>query len=61
MTWAMACWIILSSTVGIPNGRLLPSGFSISTLRTGEGAYVPSKRLKRILSADNIRRAWKLK
>ena len=48
ITWEIACWIILSSTVGIPSGRLLPSGFGISTLRTGEGTYVPSKRFERI-------------
>lgn len=49
----MACWIILSSTVEIPSGRLLPSGFGISTLRTGEGAYVPSKRFERILGHNS--------
>ncbi len=47
-TWAIACWIVLSSTVGIPSGRILPSAFGISTLRTGEGTYVPSNKSERI-------------
>ena len=32
-----ACWHTLSFTVGIPSGRLDPSGFGISTRRTGAG------------------------
>src|SRR5665648_342394 len=41
----IACCIILSSTVGTPNSLIPPSGFGISTLRTGLGLYVPSNRL----------------
>ena len=33
----VACWHTLSFTVGIPSGRLDPSGFGISTRRTGAG------------------------
>ena len=32
-----ACWATRSRTVGMPNGRLEPSGFGISTRRTGDG------------------------
>jgi surface antigen len=32
-----ACWHTRSVTVGMPNGRLDPSGFGISTRRTGAG------------------------
>ena len=32
-----ACWATRSRTVGIPNGRLRPSGLGISTRRTGAG------------------------
>jgi len=32
-----ACWHTLSVTVGMPNGRVDPSGLGISTRRTGEG------------------------
>ena len=39
-----ACWAILSRTVGMPSGRLLPSGFGISTRLAGAGRYVPSRR-----------------
>ena len=33
----VACWATLSITVGMPNGRFDPSGFGISTRRTGAG------------------------
>jgi len=36
-TSLVACWAIRSFTVGMPNGRVRPSGFGISTLRTGAG------------------------
>ena len=32
-----ACWHTLSLTVGMPSGRVRPSGFGISTRRTGAG------------------------
>jgi hypothetical protein len=32
-----------SITVGMPNGRVPPLSFGISTLFTGEGVYVPSR------------------
>ena len=44
-TCAMACWIILSCTVGIPSNLTPPSGFGISTLLTGDGLYFPSSSL----------------
>lgn len=34
-TWAIACCIKRSVTAGIPSNRTPPSGFGISTLRTG--------------------------
>ena len=42
-TWAMACWITRSVTVGIPSWRLPPSGLSISTRLTGVGRYCPDR------------------
>ena len=39
-----ACCATLSRTVGMPSGRLLPSGFGISTRLAGAGRYVPSRR-----------------
>ena len=39
-----ACCTTRSRTVGIPSGRLPPSGFGISTRRTGAGRYVPARR-----------------
>lgn len=32
-----ACWTTRSFTVGMPNGRIWPVGFGISTRRTGFG------------------------
>jgi len=32
-----ACWATRSRTVGIPNGRVPPCGFGISTRRAGAG------------------------
>jgi hypothetical protein len=42
-----AAWTTLSRTVGIPNGRLPPRGFGISTRRAGAGRYTPSRRSQR--------------
>jgi hypothetical protein len=39
-----ACCATRSRTVGIPNGRIRPSGLGISTRRTGDGRYVPARR-----------------
>ena len=39
-----ACWATLSRTVGMPSGRLPPSGFGMSTRLAGAGRYVPSRR-----------------
>ena len=39
-----ACCATLSRTVGMPSGRLLPSGFGMSTRLAGAGRYVPSRR-----------------
>ena len=39
-----ACWATLSRTVGMPSGRLLPSGFGMSARLAGAGRYVPSRR-----------------
>ena len=33
-----------AASVGMPSGRLLPSGFGISTRLAGAGRYVPSRR-----------------
>ena len=33
----VACWPTRSLTVGMPSGRIRPSGFGISTRRTGAG------------------------
>lgn len=41
-TWATACWMTRSMTVGIPNMRLPPPCLGISTLRTACGWYRPS-------------------
>ena len=35
--WAIACWMILSMTVGIPSCLVPPSGFGMSFLLTGLG------------------------
>ncbi len=42
--WHMACWISLSTTVGIPSFLVFPFLLGISTLRTGFGRYFPSRR-----------------
>ena len=39
MTCTVACWTTRSATVGMPSGRVRPSGFGISTRRTGGGTY----------------------
>ena len=45
-TCTIACWIILSTTVGIPNALFSPFSFlGISTLRTGFGLYLPASSL----------------
>src|SRR5574344_2692302 len=41
-TWLMACWITLSTTVGIPSRRFLPLSLGIATLLSGFGRCVPS-------------------
>ena len=35
--WTIACWTILSTTVGMPSFLTPPFGFGISTLLTGRG------------------------
>ena len=41
-SWAIACWITLSTTVGTPSFLTFPfSSFGISTRRTGLGLYFP--------------------
>jgi hypothetical protein len=42
-----ACWATRSRTVGIPNGRVPPRGFGISTRRAGAGRYRPVRRSRR--------------
>ena len=37
MTWAMACWMTRSTTLGMPSARSPPPGFGIITRRTGLG------------------------
>ena len=53
-TCITACWITLSSTVGIPNKRT-PPGLGISFRRTGMGVYVPS------INAFRIFVQWRLR
>ena len=49
-----ACCTTRSRTVGIPNGRIRPSGLGISTRRTGAGRYLPARRSRGHLTQHAI-------
>ena len=40
--WTIACYTILSTTVGISSKRILPFAFGICTPLTEKGVYLPS-------------------
>ena len=47
-TCSSACWINLSTTVGIPSSRIPPPGLGMPTRRTGSGRYLPSSNRLRM-------------
>jgi hypothetical protein len=50
-TWATACWMTRSMTVGMPSWRLPPPGLGISTLRAFVGLY-PFPCLRQVVAGQ---------